>query len=131
MMRVSVRHYLLLEQATNLNEIYLEDARIIHDWHSDEAKAMFNSDLSDHGHYLFMQCHRQERLSAKKFASWYMSCIYHSNQLPQCLSQGMLIKLVRYHLTLHWLGSDLTDENIAMLQRGRPEVTLANECMIT
>ena len=54
-------------------------------------------------------------------------CGHFGRSEPRPFSQNMLIKLVRHHPTLRWLRSDLTDENIAMLNEERPEVTLVNE----
>lgn len=42
------------------------------------------------------------------------------------LKQSTLIKFVRNTPTLTWLRSDLTDENIAMLRKERPEVTFVS-----
>ena len=43
------------------------------------------------------------------------------------VTQEMLIKMVRHHPTLRWLRSDLTEENIAMLQHECPEVTFVRD----
>lgn len=50
---------------------------------------------------------------------------YGSN-MQQPVSQEFLIKVVRFHPTLRWLRSDLTDENIVMLKLEKPQVTLVN-----
>ena len=37
------------------------------------------------------------------------------------------MKMVRLHPTLKWLRSDLTAENVAILQQERPDVTFVSE----
>jgi hypothetical protein len=49
------------------------------------------------------------------------------SEATQPLSQGKLVKMVQNHPTLCWLRSDLTDENIAMLQQKRPEFTFVSK----
>ena len=50
-----------------------------------------------------------------------------SEGTSQPVRQEMLIKMVRLHPTLRWLRSDLTKENIAMLQQERPEITFVSK----
>ena len=57
-----------------------------------------------------------------------MSVVYESwGEEGHVVSQAMLIKMVRNHPTLRWLRSDLTEENITMLQRERPDITFVSE----
>jgi hypothetical protein len=42
------------------------------------------------------------------------------------LPQSAIIKFVRRAANLAWLRSDLTPENVAMLQRERPDVTFVS-----
>jgi hypothetical protein len=42
------------------------------------------------------------------------------------MSQEMLMDFVRSAPSLQWFRSDLTPENVAMLQRERPGVTFAS-----
>jgi hypothetical protein len=75
---------------------------------------------SDSNRYLLMHCPRLERLSIKNAVSW------HNADNPKVrLEQDLVMKLVRHHPTLCWLRSDLTEENVAILKRERPEVTFA------
>lgn len=103
----------------NQSEIYM-DRSVIHSHYEHDDELC--SDMTDQENYFFNECPSLERLSIKNVSytvngtlDWY------------ALSQDHLIKLVRLHPTLRWLRSDLTDENIAMLNIERPEVTLVNE----
>jgi len=46
---------------------------------------------------------------------------------PERIPQDMLMKMVRHHPTLRWLRSDLTPENVAILQQERPDITFVSE----
>jgi len=71
--------------------------------------------------FMFVACRGLERLSIKS-AKW------HSTDAEfQAISQGMLMKMVRNHPTLRWLRSDLTEENVEILKRERPEITFVTE----
>jgi hypothetical protein len=48
-------------------------------------------------------------------------------EATQPVSQEKLVKMVQNHPALCWLRSDLTDENIAMLQQERPEFTFVSK----
>ena len=74
-------------------------------------------------HYLIRECSHLERLSIKN-ATW---CLQENPLEKFPVSQGMLIKMVRKHQTLQWLRSDLSAENVAMLQQERPEVTFVSD----
>jgi len=108
------------QHATDLTELYLDDAQITG---LERERDMFSTDSSDHEHYLWMHCGRLERLSMKN-ASWEL---FPGVTSPQPFSQDMLIKMVRHHPTLRWLRSDLTAENVAMLKREKPEITFVSE----
>jgi hypothetical protein len=71
-------------------------------------------------HYMFQFAHNVQRLSIKDAS---FGDGNESRQVSQC----MLIKMVRRHRNLRWLRSDLTADNIAMLQRERPEMTFVRE----
>jgi len=109
--------------ANHLTELYLDDSRFL----IYQNASRFETDPINDGPnlYMFMDCCRPERLSIKN-ATW--KSISTSNERGslneyQPLSQEMLIKMVRNHSTLRWLRSDLTPENVAMLQQERPEIT--------
>ena len=78
----------------------------------------------DERSYLWMSCPRLERVSMKgatlRLAT---ACRLTTEPVPQ----EMIIKFVRRHHPLRWLHSDLTVENVAMLQQERPEVTFVSE----
>lgn len=74
--------------------------------------------------FMFRHCPNLERLSIKNLVTVYVS----QNALQtRHVSQEMLIKMVRHHPTLRWLRSDLTEENIAILQQERPDITFVSE----
>lgn len=73
--------------------------------------------------YLMEDCERLERLSIKN-ATW--SLEYNAAERYP-VSQRMLIKMVRNHPTLRWLRSDLSEENVVMLQREKPEITFISD----
>lgn len=50
----------------------------------------------------------------------------NSHSTVRAVSQEMLIKMVRCHCTLRWVRSDLSAENVAMLQQERPEVVFVS-----
>jgi hypothetical protein len=72
--------------------------------------------------FMFQTCNRLERLSIMN-TTW----TSYGSETTQPVAQEMLIKMVRLHPTLRWLRSDLTDENIAMLQQERPDITFVSK----
>jgi hypothetical protein len=72
--------------------------------------------------FLFEFCIQLQRLSIIN-ATW--TAI--DSKATQPISQEKLMKMVRNHPKLRWLRSDLTDENIAMLQQERPEFTFVSK----
>jgi hypothetical protein len=85
-----------------------------HNWEEEPT----NGDLN---FYMYMYCNRLERLSVKNVTSR----LLHEEEQP--VSQAMIIKFVRHTPTLRWLRSDLTEENVAMLQQERPDVTFVTD----
>jgi hypothetical protein len=70
---------------------------------------------------IFKYCNRSlERVSIKN-----VLC-RHDYKLEGPLSQGTLMRFVRDTPNLKWFRSDLTPDNIAVLQAERPEVTFAS-----
>ena len=98
-----------------LKELYL-DNQAFHIWDS----AMFSEDLSDD--CIFFNCNhaRFERVSLKN-AQFYRLGVRLHEKHP--LPQSALIKFVRCTPTLRWFRSDLTPENVVLLQAERPEIT--------
>lgn len=43
------------------------------------------------------------------------------------IPQAVIVKMVRHTPTLHWLHSDLTKENVTILQQERPDVTFITD----
>ena len=73
--------------------------------------------------YVMMRRTGLTRLSIKN-ATW---CPAGNATETFPVSQEMLIKMVRNNLTLQWLRSDLSAENVAMLQQERPDVTFVSD----
>jgi hypothetical protein len=73
--------------------------------------------------YMMKNCTRLRRLSIKDVRLKVGMC--SGQQYYMC--QTIIIKMVRNHPTLRWLRSDLTAENVAMLQRERPDITFVSE----
>lgn len=104
-----------------LTELYLDNSRL----EASYAPAFSmeeNQSPSATCIFLFRHCSCVERLGIKN-ATW--ACF--EADVSNRLSQDMLIKMVRHHPTLRWLRSVLTAENIAMLQRERPDITFVSD----
>jgi hypothetical protein len=73
---------------------------------------------------IFCLCHKQlERVSIKN--AKYSNEMSH-NEVPQVVPQSALLKFARCAPNLRWFRSDLTEENIAILQAQRPEITFTS-----
>lgn len=72
--------------------------------------------------YMFHRCSNLERLSIKNARYE----VYSPASDFRSVSQKMLIKMVRLHPNLRWLRSDLTQENIAMLQEERLDIVFVS-----
>lgn len=87
--------------------------------------SLLGSQLSNDegGIFLLNKCQNLERLSMQGATL----CLVHGDtqqtlrEVPG--SQAMLMKMVRLLPALRWLESDLTPENVAILQQERPEIT--------
>lgn len=119
--------------ARHLKELYLDDCRLFfsngrYDLSSlslTQWRVMWmrvaTSDM------MFCLCPGLERLSIKNTTYQVVDSSqrfyrqYVLQEMP--VSQKMLIKLVRFHLTLRWLRSDLSAKSAAALQQERPEIT--------
>ena len=80
------------------------------------------SDLEGHDEvFLFRFCKSIERLSIRN------ATYYSGSKRTRNIPQNALIKFVRKApASLRWFRSDLTEENIVMLQKERPEIELLN-----
>ena len=76
------------------------------------------------GYFVLMHCNNLERLSIKG-ATWSIFC--RDQIVSEPISQEMLMKMVRHLSNLVWLQSDLTEENVDILKRERPEITFVTE----
>lgn len=89
--------------------------------------AFLNLGRDDTDKYILMECPQLQRLSMKG-ATWMHNFVWdRSRGTPEPIPQHMLIKMVRNHGALRWLRSDLTEQNVAMLQQERPEMTFVSE----
>lgn len=107
--------------SSNLSELYLNGCVFLElrNW-----IAAYASNLPEaRGVYMMVNCTRLQRLSIKN------ACLKPNmhNRKPYRVPQAIIIKMVRNHPTLRWLRSDLTKENVAMLQRERPDISFVTE----
>lgn len=72
--------------------------------------------------YILSCCRQLEHLSLKN-VTWGASLGSEKHPLPQ----EMIMKMVRRLGILRWIRSNLTEENVAILQQERPDVTLVSE----
>lgn len=77
---------------------------------------------SNPDYYMFWNCPGIKRLSIKD-CRLYDTLAGTTSSLPQ----DILIKMVRHHPSIEWLRSDLSVENIAMLQQERPGMTFVSK----
>jgi hypothetical protein len=103
--------------ATSLRELYVEDLHFLNSTERDiDLMKQVEGDL-----WLFCECPTPlERIDLKGASYSVGVCI------PQRIPQKALIKLVRRSPHLQWFRSDLSYENIAMLQLERPYLTFVS-----
>jgi hypothetical protein len=108
--------------AAYLAELHLDDCRFYN-----PVREPYGADEQINGNRMNMRmwmfCKRLERLSIKNARTW--NCYMGAGAQP--LSQCMIINFVRHTPILRWLRSDLTEENVAMLQQERPDVTFVTD----
>lgn len=114
----------ILDPSGLLPELYVDECCFISIYDKKGTKAAYES--AELPYTTLLGCGRGLRRVSIKNATWY-SRNRPAESFP--VSQEMLIKMVRNpHLrSLRWLRSDLTPENMAMLQRERPEVTFVSD----
>ena len=101
-------------QAKNLKEIIMDDSDFNYQEWKDEEMSII--DNIRHSRFLFCYCSKAlERVSIRNM-KWD----------SEVVSQDALIKFVRNVPTLRWFRSDLTIENMNMLNLERPEIVLLN-----
>jgi hypothetical protein len=108
-------------RTSTLTELYLDDTEFR------ACSRMWLEDAySGQGADIFMlkDCPYLERLSIKN-ARYYNRWSSPAQRGP--VTQGMLIKVVRHLANLQWFRSDLSEENIVMLQQERPSITFVSE----
>ena len=104
-----------MNPAKNLKEIYMDDSSLFAPIYSVSTIAVF-SDLENNKYsniFLFHKCSKGlERVSIKNLTRRTGYGLEQKSTVPQ----NVLIKFVRNTPTLKWLRSDLTQDNIEMLQ---------------
>jgi hypothetical protein len=112
-------------QDTGIEVVNLSDSVFRSDNVQSNAMNLYGTNGNDDS-YMFHFCPELRRLDIKN-ASWHCQGHCHDMPEPEDLPQEIIIKMVRHHPNLVWLRSDLTDENVAMLQEERPEITFVSE----
>lgn len=116
-----------LSNADNLKELYVDDSCFASGFSENTGvntvRRLLERNNTNPEWFLFLRYNHLERLSIKG-ARW-GRFRWSRDEFP--VSQNMLIKMVRLHPTLRWLRSDLTPENLTMLQAERPEITFVTE----
>lgn len=114
-----------LKHVSRLTQLYLDD--FCFSLYESEIRRF--SDTTNEvvrGSFAFSQCpHQLERLSMKNATYRIMGNV--GTEEIQPLPQEVLVKMARYHPALRWLRSDLSAENVAMLQQERPDITFVSE----
>jgi hypothetical protein len=107
--------------ADNLAEIYMDGAEFEYHCPNFYQQQHFEEEPNNgrRSYYMFMRCKCLERVSIKntRFVP------FDREHEARPVSQGMIMKFVRHTPTLRWLRSDLTEENVVILQQERPDVT--------
>ncbi len=105
-----------LQTCKNLKELYMDDSI----FYGVDSHTVTLMSIEEGDRCIFRLCHKQlERVSLKnaKFSN------DGHREAPQVVPQSALLKFARCAPKLRWFRSDLTEENIAILQAQRPEVT--------
>lgn len=117
--------------ASSLTELILDDCQFVFPGYEVPERfvqvastLLSNDNDAVNGSYILSHCQHVERLSMKN-ATW--STSYRNQAETYPIPQEMLMKMVRRHAALRWLRSDLTEENLAILQQERPEITFVTE----
>jgi FtsZ-binding cell division protein ZapB len=106
------------DRAVNVTELYLNGAVFSIAAFEEQGEDDFVGEVP---WYMLHYCKRLERLSIKDATR----VGDDDNMHP--LPQEMIIKFVRHSPTLQWLRSDLTAENVAMLQLELPDITFVTD----
>jgi hypothetical protein len=108
-----------LNECRCLKELYMDDSLFTSDYGELHALAEWPD------YCIFRHCNAKlERVSLKN-AKCREPRFFSSPGPAQIFPQISLVKFVRNTPSLRWFGSDLSPENVAILQAERPEVTFA------
>jgi len=115
-----------IRHSNNLKEIYMDDSVFYCLSTTMERERISNlTDPAFNNWYIFSHCSNTlERVSIRN-AKWFSSEDYKRGE-PAIISQNALIKFVRNVPSLQWFRSDLTQDNIDMLQLERPDIEFIN-----
>jgi hypothetical protein len=121
-----------LAMCKNLKEIYLEDSRLYYSFRQASDTPFLvhqeNSDAILAGNHIFLCfcASKLERVSIKgcKWYSWDIMTMSHPlGQGPDAdIPQDVMVKFVQNTPTLRWFRSDLSAENVHLLQAKCPNV---------
>merc|ERR1712224_260170 len=114
--------------SNNIKEIFMNDCdfhccdhdHAISDWNDvrEELSNLDDDDNNDNKIHIFHLCSKKlERVSIRNVKY----CSY-SDEVSIPIPQNALIKFVRNVPSLRWFRSDLSQNNIDMLQKERPEI---------
>jgi hypothetical protein len=106
-----------IQACNNLTEMYLDDS-----YFGILTVNVFSIIVNPGRFHLFYENEQIERLSINNI-TWKRT----PRSAVEPVTQGMLVKMVRTLPKLRWLRSDLSAENVAMLQKERPEITFVSD----
>jgi hypothetical protein len=120
------------ENCGNLRQLYLDRSRFSPPYNSQPWARDSVYEGYDRRFYWFSKVEDLTYLSIR--SAWYTVEVEEEDEdgypyddwIDVPITQGMLMKMVRLTPTLRWLRSDLTDENVEILRRERPDVTFVS-----
>jgi hypothetical protein len=104
-----------------LKEIYMDDSVFTYDLGGSQAMHALSERWVSYS--IFCHCNANLVRVSFKNAKCRKRDIFGSPEFPQAYPQIGLLNFVRNTPSLRWFGSDLSPENVAILQAERPEVT--------
>ena len=113
-----------MKDAANVKETYIDDSTFFGASAGRRALFLDLEDDEQSNFFLFYKCsNKLERVSIRN-GTWYD---YESDvKKTVVVPQTALIKFVRNALSLKWFRSNLSHENMDMLQSERPDIELLN-----
>jgi len=106
------------KHCSNLKELYLDNASF---FCTGDTREVIENGCKSNVLFCDKGCHDLERVSIRKCKYFGWSDVFQLSR-PEILPQSVLIEYVRSAKKLRWFRSDLSQQNIDMLKRERPEV---------